>query len=407
MTKMQSSATSKFKSGVILWVVFLAPSLSLANQDRAGQYSIELSTETRWFFEEGQHGNTDQFETSLRVQPDYSYSWDNSRKVIQFIPYLFLSDSDSDKNHGDIKELSFVGNWGWFELRAGVSKVFWGVIESVHLVDVINQSDFAENFDGEDKLGQPMIELGFATQLGHFSLFALPYFRQRTFPGLDGRLGAPIVVDADNAVYEASNGKRHTDIALRWESSISFFDLGISHFMGTSRDPILKQLTNDFLTPYYYQIHQTGLDVQATVGALLIKHESVYRDYRDSLLKGFYSQASGIEYTKYGVFNSDRDIGLIAEYLSASDSGNGLNVFDNDLFTGVRLSLNDIQGTDFLAGIIFDLDSSQRFLSIESSRRLSSGVSGSLEYRQFIDVSDSLAAFENESYIQLELRYRF
>ena len=43
------------------------------------------------------------------------------------------------------------------ELRAGIGRVFWGVTESYHLVDVINQTDLVENVDRKDKLGQPLV----------------------------------------------------------------------------------------------------------------------------------------------------------------------------------------------------------------------------------------------------------
>ena len=44
-------------------------------------------------------------------------------------------------------------------MRLGLRKVYWGVTESQHLVDVINQTEGVENLDGEDKLGQPMLNL--------------------------------------------------------------------------------------------------------------------------------------------------------------------------------------------------------------------------------------------------------
>ncbi len=61
--------------------------------------------------------------------------------------------------HWDIRELSWihVGN-GW-ESRVGIRKVFWGVTEGRHLVDIINQTDQVDQVDGEEKLGQPMINL--------------------------------------------------------------------------------------------------------------------------------------------------------------------------------------------------------------------------------------------------------
>ena len=87
---------------------------------------------------------------------------------------------------------------GW-DLTAGFDKVFWGVMESSHLVDYINQTDAVEDVDGEDKLGQPMLHLGLQRDWGDLNFFYLPYFRERTFPGRHGRLRAFLVVDTDRA----------------------------------------------------------------------------------------------------------------------------------------------------------------------------------------------------------------
>ena len=76
------------------------------------------------------------------------------------------------------------GDW---ELRLGIGKVFWGVTESRHLVDTINQSDGVEDIDGEAKLAQPMATLSWIRDWGVVELLVLPYFRERTFAGVEGR----------------------------------------------------------------------------------------------------------------------------------------------------------------------------------------------------------------------------
>ena len=72
-------------------------------------------------------------------------------------------------------------------MRVGVGKVFWGVTESRHLVDVVNQSDFVEDLDGEDKLCQPMLALTLKLVWGTFDLFVLLPFAN--VPSL-GEMGA-------------------------------------------------------------------------------------------------------------------------------------------------------------------------------------------------------------------------
>jgi len=70
-----------------------------------------------------------------------------------------VDEHDDNRTHGDIRELSWIHVGSNWETRVGVRKVFWGVTEGRHLVDIINQTDAVDQVDGEEKLGQPMINL--------------------------------------------------------------------------------------------------------------------------------------------------------------------------------------------------------------------------------------------------------
>ena len=87
---------------------------------------------------------------------------------------------------------------GNLELSFGIKKVYWGVTESLHLVDVINQTDQVESFDGEQKLGQPMAHLSYLSKVGNFDFFYLPYARKRVFPAKEGRLRFPVVIEQND-----------------------------------------------------------------------------------------------------------------------------------------------------------------------------------------------------------------
>ena len=62
-----------------------------------------------------------------------------------------------------------------------------------------------EGVDGEDKLGQPMLQFSLVTGAGIFDVFYLPYHRKLQFPGKRGRFRTPIILDADEVGYESSN----------------------------------------------------------------------------------------------------------------------------------------------------------------------------------------------------------
>ena len=141
---------------------------------------------------------------SFAVQPEFYKKFDGSNTSLTFVPFARVDRYDKERSHNDIRELmvhTIRPNW---ELRTGVGKVFWGVTESQHLVDVINQTDAVEATDGEEKLGQPMVNLTLKRPWGTTDLFVLPYFRERTFPGVRGRPRSVPLVDTSLTQYESS-----------------------------------------------------------------------------------------------------------------------------------------------------------------------------------------------------------
>jgi hypothetical protein len=75
------------------------------------------------------------------------------------VPFFRVDQRDSNRTHFDLRELNWLAVIGALEFLLGVSKVFWGVTEFVHLVDIVKPGRRGENIDGEEKLGQPMAKL--------------------------------------------------------------------------------------------------------------------------------------------------------------------------------------------------------------------------------------------------------
>jgi hypothetical protein len=281
------------------------------------------------------------------------------------------------------------------------------VTESQHLVDVINQTDLVENSDTEDKLGQPMVNLSLFKEWGTLDLFVLPYFRERTFAGENGRLRSGLIVDTDNAQYESGAKQHHLDFAMRWSHTLGDWDVGLSHFYGTNREPLFQlNATMDKLLPYYEIMHQTGLDIQKTSDAWLWKLEVIRRETRTET---FTALTGGFEYTFYGVMESNLDVGLIAEYLFDDRSDELSNPFEDDVLIGTRITWNDEQSTELLVGIIQDMTSSDYSWNIEASRRIGGRWKASLEGRFFhsTNTQSALANINDDDYIQLELARYF
>lgn len=383
---------------------------ALSSVLQAGDFSGNIAAEARYFPNSPIHTNQEGNNLSLSFQPEYRHKWDKGRKKFTFIPFYRFDGNDDERTHGDIRTLDvIIANDNW-EFQAGISKVFWGVTESQHLVDIINQTDLVESTDGEEKLGQPMLRASRLLENGSVDVYVLPYFRERTFAGEKGRFRAALPVDTDQASYESSDKEKHVDYALRWSQTFGNVDLGVHWFDGTSRDPDLKLGTKAgkaVLTPYYPLIQQSGIDVQYTGEAWVWKLEGIHRK---SDRESYNAAVGGFEYTISGVAGGSKDLGLLAEYNYDSRGNNASTLFQNDLFAGARLAFNDTQSTEILAGVFQDLDHDGTSLRVEVSRRLSNNFKLNVEAQTISNTvaeDTILDAIRNDDYVQVELQKYF
>lgn len=342
----------------------------LATGAQAAEWRGHIGAEVRQFTQDAAWTGQSDTQLSLYAEPEWYTDWNNRTDSLTVKPFLRVDSEDSERTHLDIRELLWLHAERDWEVRVGVSKVFWGVTESVHLVDVINQTDLVEAPDGEDKLGQPMIQGAIIRDWGILSGYILPGFRERTFAGKEGRLRPALPVDTDDARYESGAKDKHVDLALRWSHTLGDWDVGVAAFRGTQREPELQLAGTPFspkLVPYYPQMTQLSLDAQATLGDWLWKVEMLGRDSTEN----HFASVAGFEYTRVGILESDHDLGLLAEY-QFDDRGDDAGVISqNDLFMGARWTFNDAEGTEILGGVTQDLDrSGDRTWVVEASARI-------------------------------------
>jgi hypothetical protein len=394
----------KFLFGLIL---LLSPFVSTADESD-WSIALDVGLEARAFAESPMWSGQDSKHGQLAVNAQAEIRWRSGSQRAALIPYARWDQVDDERSLIDLREAYWAIESDSAELLVGANTVFWGVTESVHLVDIINQTDFAGDIDGEQKLGQPMVNIALQRDWGLINVFALPYFRERTFPGVAGRFRAPLPVDTDAAVYGSSDGQNHADFALRYSHYFGDVDIGLSAFSGTSREARL--LPNDRFTalvPHYDLIDQVGLDLQYTTDAWLWKLETFVRDgYSET----FAAAVGGFEYTLYQVRDSAVDIGLLLEY---QYDGRGelepISIADNDLFVGIRLAMNDVQDTAILAGVVRDTETGEMLINIEAERRIGNSYLLELRARGFsgADRDDLSYSFARDDYLQLQLTMFF
>jgi len=376
----------------------------------AHEFSGFIGGETRTFAQSAIHEGQKDHSASFVAQPEYYHEWEGGSSFT-FVPFFRLDSADDERTHFDLRELTFLWLNDDFELRLGVRKVFWGVTEVVHLIDVINQTDLVENVDTEDKLGQPMVNLSLARDWGTMDFFMLPFFRERTFPGRSGRLRSARVVDTGRAVFESAAEEWHADWVVRYSHFFGDWDVGLYHFTGTGRDPTLLRGTdssgNPILIPLYEQINQTGLDVSYVVNDWLWKLEALYRAGQGS--EDYFSWTGGFEYTFTRFLDSAMDLGVVVEGIYDERGNDATTPLENDIALALRLTVNDPESTEALFGWVQDVTGNARSLFLETSRRFGDHWKLTVEMRASFSqpASDLLFDQRADDLLQVDLNYFF
>ena len=369
---------------LVAWIL----AASMTPLATATNFKAEVGFEVRAFPDQGARTDEQLFPAAW-TELEWFTSWNGGDDALTLVSGFWWDAEDDERTHADLRELSWLHLGEGWELRSGVRRVFWGVAESQHLVDIINQSDLVLALDGEEKLGQPMVNLSVERPYGIFDFFLLSGFRERTFPGVDGRVGPPFPVDG--AEYESDREEGHLSWALRWTHYIGDWNFAVSHFSGTSREPQLRPAIalvggvptpTESLVAHYPTIDQTGLEAQYLAGGWVWKLEAISRS-------GFFTPryaaaVFGFEFTQGGVRGTRSDLGWVVEYNWDERGDSAQNqVFEQDVFVAARWVANDLRGTEGLLGVYLDPETRERVWWLEASRRLNSDWKLVVEGRAF------------------------
>lgn len=316
----------------------------------AAEWSGWINGQTRYYGQTGEQVE-EQTYPSAGVQLDMIHAL-GERDQLSASLFVRGDNVDSERNGGDIRELLWLREEDAYQLRAGVGQVGWGVNELFKIADLINQKDRTE-LPFNRKLGQPLASLSFYWGEDLIELYTLYGLRPAWFPGEDGRLRYPLMVENDEEEYDWGATGRW-DFAARWKTRLLDMDIAVSHFYGMTRDPyfIFNYDFNDpYLIPVYEKVNQTSLEWQYLFRDILLRAEFTYQT---GSLEQFESVAGGIEYTFGALFGSDIDLTWIVEGIWDSRDHIYGTLFDRDVGLAARLALNDERDSNLIVAVIAD-----------------------------------------------------
>jgi len=411
------------------------------------QYRGNFSSEGWYFPKEHQTQDFNDFVFTFKGQMDLTFQ--SSLPIeLKLNPRLVVDPADNHRNRYLINDLYLDWFGQYFELRAGYQIFSWKTVESVSPADLLNQKDYEVDFFNAEKLGEPAVRsrVIFELKKEHvFEFYYLPYFTPAPLPGASSRFyffsSAPTLSvmslesDPNEFLYYSSSKRFRPQGAVRYQTQ--FFeavDLSVYYFNGFNRFPLLKSTASNFVdvfgstqkvpTTFYFNhryrpIHQGGVTFQGVIGNWLMKGESAYQQFIDTVINDFgfkiepsLSITTGTEYTFYGPMVKNQDLGTILEVIYDTDSGKDsvelswFKPFRNNLFGGLRYTFNNTSDRSLLVGGFWDWKENEFIYQAEYDERLSKRFKLNIEVFGLNAVEGSqLKNFEHAGRGAVNLKY--
>lgn len=380
-------------------MLFLLAWVSVFNAEAAEDVSIEgsASVEVRLFDKAPVYADQHRHASALVLNPTFTKAaapWE-----AKLSPYLRVDSADAASNYLDLREASVRYQDRKNLWLFGIETAHWSVVESNHLIDIVNQADPRADVDLLAKLGQPVISYTrFLDRLGRVELMWLPYHRPRPLLGSGSRQRFGPVAQ-DPVPHGLGPWNRTNDAAIRWSGTLSGMDLGAYFFSGLSREP--DQLSSG--AESYRRIRQLGVNAEWPIGSLLLKLEAIHRRGHG---KAFGAYVIGGEYTF--TLPSGELSTLFETMKDHRDISAPATRFANAHFAGVRYRFNEFGDGELLYGVLRDQASNAWLHKFEFSRRMSPEFRVNLIVRKIVsgDVSP-YSDLRRDSNVQLTLTRYF
>jgi hypothetical protein len=211
----------------------MAAALAMPLASEAGDVRGQLGIDSSWFpdspaFVDGV--GTDQSDSHGLFSGYGKLDWSadiGASSAFSLSLFARAAPDTDDDFFGDVREAVFKFNGGDTEMKLGVLSETWGVLEAWNTVDIVNQRDMVEDFQGDVKLGQPGLSVTTRRDDLQLSFFALTYSRERRIAeGADRLRTLPAPVRDEH--FE--DGQWAPSFAVRAQYRLGDLDLAVSQF---------------------------------------------------------------------------------------------------------------------------------------------------------------------------------
>ena len=374
-----------------------------------------LGLQSQAYLDHPERKHAENFSLSARLELDYS-SGDFEAAALLNAQSDSRDVSGSEKNERTFVRLDELYATCHFEndkVTAGRNIRFWGALEVRNIVDGFNLQEFRNDPFTTDKVGAYNAEYTHYSENGGLSLIAKLYEENRPMAA-DPYVYYffPPAASYDDTL-QSERSRTRPSVYLLWSGSTQTeypvdFAVILQNGYDSQRYFRAESLFPPRFKEHAYLVNKAMTHNTVVVGSTLLKLEALYADVIDNEeISDYMHLGLGLEHTVEGVLGYS-SLGLIAEYYRYKTFEEGkytdlelFEVFQNDLFVGMRWSFNDPEDSSVIGGVIADLEYDEQHYYVEFETRIADRFKLQLDYR-YIEPSDD----EQTAYRLLERHQR-
>jgi len=334
-------------------------SQSYSQKDSKHSSNFTLEQQLKLTYEDGD------FSSVLEVFAQEDYSDISNKK-------------DNDRTFARVNEIYFQYEFEEDRILLGKNIRFWGALEVNNIVDTFNIQEGRNDPTRTDKIGAYNFEYSHYFEESEFSFISKFYEQNRKMSESSYMYSTLQEGERLNNTLESEKSLYRPNIYLTYSGSLSeeyALDYAFIYQNGYDSQRYSTK-SGDEYSEHSYIVNKFMTYNTLVIDSTLYKLEFAYADVQDdNTVSDYINLGLGIENTLEQLEDGS-EIGLIGEYyyyqtlkddkLSDLDLGQS---FQNDLFLGLRYSMNDEADTSAVGGVILDTQYNEQNYYVEYESR--------------------------------------
>jgi hypothetical protein len=333
------------------------------------------------------------YNSALTFQNELKYSFGDSKFYSKID---IVEDADeSQRDYIDFEEFYIVTSLSDFDFYFGKRVIFLGSLEAYNMVDIFNRQNYQRDSLSEYKKGVYLTGINYYFEDdSRLNVYIKSFEEDIKFLSKSSPY-YPFGTNTYDKELLFANGNEQPSLLLTYAKTYDEYitaDVCYGFFYGYDDHLLSKKSGNKYQSMLFQSMKFFTYDT-FVVGAALLKLEASFTKIQDDAhydLDDFYDIGIGAEYTLERIIGN-HNLGIIVEYYKADDP---FTFFDNDLFFALRYSLNDKDSSEFLGGIVKDLQSDEVSAYAKYEGRLS----------DMFKISADIRYLKGENYLDEHLR---